>query len=271
MGSSDRLRHAVHSLLTSLGIVPVPPDYLRQQVVRTWEKELRNLKWFGLADGMSIADIGCGPAHFDELLVATFPNARLTVVDSAAATLEAARARLGARATFVEARADETTLASDSFDFVIARLLFQHLSDPSAVTSECLRILKPGGRLVIIDIDDRLFGVVQPRLAGVTKVFARYRDAQRRRGGNRHVGATLVRVLRDTGFHTTQLEAVAIHSDEAGIGACFPQFDEMPLRSLVSAGQLSEADYTTLRAAHREFLRRDPYALILLFMACGTK
>lgn len=261
----------IRRLLRRLFPAPPPPDYLRNQVARSWEKESRNLTWFGLRDGMSILDLGCGPGHFTERLAAAFPSASITALDSDPRMLQAAQERLGARAAHVSGSADSTSLPAASFDFVIARLLFQHLDDPLAVARECRRVLKPGGRLVIIDVDDDLFGVVEPRVPGLRRLLARYGAAQSKRGGNRRIGRALPRLLRDAGFTNVALEAVAIHSDDAGLDAVFPQLDPIPLQSLVAAGQLSEQEYSELREAHARFVASDPYAVILLFMACGLK
>jgi ubiquinone/menaquinone biosynthesis C-methylase UbiE len=265
------LTRVVRTLLRAAGLVQPTPDYLGQQVARSWAKESRNLEWFGLRDGMSILDLGCGPGHFTERVAQWLPNARIAAADSESRMLDAARTRLGARASIVHALAHDTGLADASFDFVIARLLFQHLPDPAAVARECHRVLKPGGKLVIIDVDDELFGLVTPRVPGLKRLLGRFGRAQSQRGGNRHIGRTVVRLLRDAGFAEVELESVAIHSDEAGLSAVFPQLDAMPLQSLLANGQLSQAEHDSLRNAREAFLASDPFAMVLLFMACGRR
>lgn len=41
-------------------------------------------------------------------------------------------------------------------DIVYARLLYQHLEFPEKAMIEAKRILKPGGKLCILDVDDQL-------------------------------------------------------------------------------------------------------------------
>jgi SAM-dependent methyltransferase len=248
------------------------PDYLHQQVERSWGKESRNLQWFGLSDAMSILDLGCGPGHFAERLANWLPAARITALDLDERMLALARQRLAQQATVIRAAAEQTGLPAESFDFVIARLLLQHAPDPLRVIGEAQRILKPGGKLVITDVDDELFGIVEPRVSGLDRLLARYGKAQARRGGNRLIGRRLIPMLRDAGFVDATLEGVAIHSDEAGLDACFPQLDALPLRSLLAGGQLPLVEYLALRTARRKFAAaKDPFVLVLLFMACGTK
>ena len=269
-----RLRTMARSLLGAMRVLPrvETPDYLRRHVLRSWKKESRLLQSFGLADGMSVLDLGCGPGHFSECVANWLPNARITALDSNTAMLDVARERLGNRFTFVEARADATRLPVNAFDFVIARFLFQHLADPVLVAREALRVLKPGGKLVIIDVDDDLFGVVEPHVPGLRRLLARYGEVQAAGGGNRRVGRSLLRILRTAGFAEPQIEAIAIHSDESGLAECFPQLDPAPLRAMVAAGQLSQEEFAKFRLAHEEFIgANDPYALVLIFAAYGVK
>jgi ubiquinone/menaquinone biosynthesis C-methylase UbiE len=155
----------------------VGPDYLQQQSCADWHKESRNLHWFGLRDGMSVLDLGCGPGHFTERLADSLPAAKITALDAEDRSLVDARRRLDGRAVIVQGRAEATGLPSNTFDFVLARLLFQHLREPLPVAEEALRLLKPGGKLVITDVDDELFGIVEPRVPG----FGWLRDMVARR------------------------------------------------------------------------------------------
>lgn len=251
---------------------PSAEDYLRRQVERSWAKESRNLQWFGLRDGMSLLDMGCGPGCFTDRLATEWPKARITALDADDHWIDQARARLDGRATVVRGRAETTGLPSNAFDFVLARLLFQHLNDPLRVAQEAHRLLTPGGKLVITDVDDGLFGIVEPRIPGLARLLARYGRSQRNCGGDRQVGRHLVRWLRAAGFVDLQIEAVATHSDEAGMAATLPTFERMSLRSLVDSGDLSRLEYSIHRSLHARFLRQpERFALVLNFMACGTK
>ena len=47
-------RTLIRSLVGLMRARAPDSDYLRLQVLTTWEKESRNLQWFGLRDGMAV-------------------------------------------------------------------------------------------------------------------------------------------------------------------------------------------------------------------------
>src|SRR6267378_1751438 len=161
-------------------------DRLRAQVLLSWPREARLLGWLGLRDGMRVLELGCGPGFVTEQLLALVPHAHVTALDRDAELLGRARQALAgdARVGFVQASAGATGLADACFDFVLARYLFQHLPDPEAVAREALRVLRPGGRLAVVDLDAALWGIVDPAFPEVQPIYAKTGRAQAARGGD---------------------------------------------------------------------------------------
>ena len=62
--------------------------------------------------------------------------------------------RVGSRARFVEAPAQELPFADGAFEVVLSRLAIHHLPSEarSGVAAEVFRVLAPGGRVVIADL-----------------------------------------------------------------------------------------------------------------------
>jgi ubiquinone/menaquinone biosynthesis C-methylase UbiE len=60
-----------------------------------------------------------------------------------------------------------------TFDFAAARFLFQHLTDPVSAAREVHRVLKPRARLVIIDVDDDCWGMVDAAIPGLATIRER--------------------------------------------------------------------------------------------------
>src|SRR5438309_8492116 len=56
-------------------------ERLRDQALRGWEKESRNLAWFGLRDGTSVLEVGSGPGFITAQLLALYPNTHITCVE----------------------------------------------------------------------------------------------------------------------------------------------------------------------------------------------
>ncbi|CAM3624381.1 class I SAM-dependent methyltransferase [Smaragdicoccus niigatensis] len=101
----------------------------------------------------TVIDIGCGGGQQLAHLHDVAPNLRLTGLDASKYELAAAKTRLGDRATLVEASADAMPIASESFDATLSFFSIKHWPDQKLGLAECVRITKPGGRLLITELD----------------------------------------------------------------------------------------------------------------------
>ena len=102
---------------------------------------------------LKVVDLGCGDGTCTQLSVDTCrstPHAEVDIVgiDWSVAALSQARAR---HLPVVRASADRggLPLASSSIDIVIMSELIEHLVDPDATLDEVLRVLTPGGSLLL--------------------------------------------------------------------------------------------------------------------------
>lgn len=112
------------------------------------------------APGQAILDICTGTGDMAIRLARTYPESSVTGLDYSSQMLEAARqnaARAGGsrQPDFVEADCRKIPFADDSFEVVTAGFGFRNLSADPAIQAgslkEILRVLKKGGRFVILE------------------------------------------------------------------------------------------------------------------------
>lgn len=103
-----------------------------------------------------ILDVGCGTGALAIRLSKEFPHSQISAIDVDPIMLEQAKRKLDtARPQILFQRADVTALPfeNEKFDAVVSSMTFHHLSTEAKTTAlrEIFRILRPGGRLLIID------------------------------------------------------------------------------------------------------------------------
>lgn len=164
----------------------------------------------GLREGEVIVDLGCG-GGLDVLLAAqrVGPNGKAIGIDMTPDMI--ARAKAGAAqigATNVEfhlAQIDQLPLPDSSVDCVISNCVINLVPDKSQIFREILRVLKPGGRLVMSDI-----ALKQPLPAEVVQDVQAYIGCI--------AGAIQMteyeRLLREAGF-----DAVVVQDAESNLNA----------------------------------------------------
>jgi 2-polyprenyl-3-methyl-5-hydroxy-6-metoxy-1,4-benzoquinol methylase len=104
------------------------------------------------APAKRVLDVGCGTG-FLALLFAELGHT-VTGVDLAGEMLEVARRKAASKGINIQYRSENAASLTDAdgtYDFVIARHVLWTLPDPPAAVTEWLRVLRPGGRLVVIE------------------------------------------------------------------------------------------------------------------------
>jgi len=105
----------------------------------------------GLTSGMSVIDVAVGTGLVAREAVRIVGHAELVVgVDPSIGMLNNAKVPYGVR--LVEGKAEAIPLPDASFDFLSMGYALRHIADLSAAFSEFHRVLKPGGRLCILEI-----------------------------------------------------------------------------------------------------------------------
>jgi SAM-dependent methyltransferase len=105
-----------------------------------------------LDDRWVVGDLGCGTGMLAEAL-APFVR-QIIAVDDSREMLEAAASRLrGLPNAELRAGALEALpIAEGTLDAAVLMLVLHHVPDPAAVLAEAARVLRPGGRLLIVDM-----------------------------------------------------------------------------------------------------------------------
>jgi ubiquinone/menaquinone biosynthesis C-methylase UbiE len=107
-----------------------------------------------LAEGITVADIGCGHGHSTLLMAEAFPNSRFHGFDTHAASIDEARAQaqtagLAGRTDFALAKA--TTYPDQQYDLICFFDVLHDLGDPVAAARHARDVLAPGGTVMLVE------------------------------------------------------------------------------------------------------------------------
>ena len=108
------------------------------------------------APGERVLDVGCGPGFYvAELLEQVGPTGSVTGVDASPQTLALARRRTQGHDNVELHLGDATALpvGDAGFDAALSVQVLEYVADLDAALAELHRALRPGGRLVIWDVD----------------------------------------------------------------------------------------------------------------------
>lgn len=101
-----------------------------------------------------VLDVGCGTGQFGERIRRALPNAKVVGVDLVAAMLAGGAdrwARHRGHLMPVQGDSEHLPFVAGSFDVVTCANSFHHYPDQARAVAEMHRVLKPGGRLMLVD------------------------------------------------------------------------------------------------------------------------
>lgn len=107
-----------------------------------------------LPAGSAVLEVAPGPGYFS-IELAKRGSYAITGMDLSRTFVELAgknAAKAGVQVKFVQGSASNMPLPKDSFDFLLCRAAFKNFAQPVDALREMRRVLKPGGRGIIIDL-----------------------------------------------------------------------------------------------------------------------
>jgi SAM-dependent methyltransferase len=166
----------------------------------------------------------------------------------------------------VVARGDALPFASATFGGAFSRFLLQHVPDAAAVVRELARVVRPGGRVVVMDTDLRTF-LAHPRVPSSELARERWLAHARAREADPFVGVRLRSLVIGAGCADVRTDVLTISSDTIGREA----FADVALSP--HARVLFRGEEALLATAERELSewvdRPDAFGVVSLFVASG--
>lgn len=234
--------------------------YATEDVVR---QRQRTNDALDLYPGDSFLDVGCGPGYLTcEVAETVGEDGHVVGLDLSERLLEVARERahqtgVADRAEFHRADAVDLVAGDASFDAAAAVQVLEYVPDVSRAVGELHRVLRPGGRLVVVDTDWRSCVWNSDDRQRTDDVLRRWEE----HFVHPHLPTELVGLLRDAGFEDPEVEVIPLLNVNPGAEA-------YSLRMLDTIAHFVGRSAPDLAAAWRDDVERQARRGTYFFSLC---
>jgi ubiquinone/menaquinone biosynthesis C-methylase UbiE len=176
-------------------------------------KELARRIAANVPPGSQVLEVAPGPGYF-AIELAKLGDYQITGLDISKTFVEIATAnaaKAGVRVDFRRGNASNMPFTNESFDFLVCCAAFKNFTEPKLALEEMYRVLKPGGRAMIIDLrkdasQDSIDQTVNNMHVGtvngiITKLTFRFMLLKRA-----YTRAGFEELISETEFHDAQIE-----------------------------------------------------------------
>lgn len=229
-----------------------------------WPTTLELLERARIAPGMHCLDFGCGSGDLTvEMARIVGPEGAVVGTDIDETKLELARDDARAQG-LTNIRFRQADVVPDdeeaSFDLVYGRFVLSHLPDPADALKRLGRALKPGGVIVVEDLD--IHGHFSyPDCPALWRYVDLYSQAARRRGVDANIGPRLPGLLLDSDFAPVHMHVVQPAGLDSDIKLLIPLTVENIAASVMEDGLATSAEMDRIIAELYAFAR-DPHTVM---------
>jgi ubiquinone/menaquinone biosynthesis C-methylase UbiE len=148
----------MNTALPTTYIMEDPREAMRLELKVDPEVWVRKYLAHRVPPGAEVLCVGCGPGVILRAICALDSSIRGTGIDVSADRIREATQRNGsdAHVNFVCGDAHAMQFPSDNFDIVYSRMLFEYLKEKERAVAEMVRVCRPGGTVLIQDLDGQL-------------------------------------------------------------------------------------------------------------------
>ncbi|WP_406002585.1 methyltransferase domain-containing protein [Streptomyces sp. NBC_00829] len=225
---------------------------LDAQAATSGVRRLRDWAHLGVSarPGERVVDIGAGTGSVIQVLAAAVmpdgdaigvePNPGLRAVAEQRAT------EAGSTVRFVDGDALALPLSDGDVDVIWCERVFQHLTEPEKAAAEIARVLRPGGRVALLDTDWATT-ILHPGASEVVEVLT---GAALSAPANPHAGRKLAGQLSAAGLEIDDLGSQALIQDTRNVAwPLVRMLGESAVRRELITEQQRDALYADLAAA----------------------
>ena len=164
-----------------------------------------------LKPGQDVLDIGSGPGFLAcEMAEEAGPGGTVRGIDPSEAMLSVARRRRPAAGSapveFGQGQATELPFADGAFDVLTSTQVYEYVDDMPTALAEAYRVLRPGGRLLVLDTDWESIVWRSSDADRMRKVLAAWDEHL----ADPHLPRRLTGLLEEAGFTVTRRSAIPL-------------------------------------------------------------